>query len=400
MEDLVQFQIRSLKSVISRLYELNSSYRAKMDGAGVHPRDFEKLADLARFPFTTKQDLRQNYPLGYLTVPRENLVRVHSSSGSHGHATISAYSAKDIEAWSRLMSECLVDFGVGPKDTVLVTHGYGLFTGGLGVHYGAEKLGCLVVPASTGQTAKQVDLIRDLGVTVIVGSPSYMLKLAEEIGKAEFPPGQNKLRLCICGSEPWSEHLRSAVENALKVPAYDLYGISEVIGPGVASEHHRSPGALMVRENHFYPEIIGGELVVSTLTKEAMPLLRYRTGDCTAWSKAAAAPYRFIERIAGRNDDLIKIKGVAVYPLQIEEILLKDKNLNGNYVIEITRPQHLDVLTIRAEEKTAGSVQSSALAAAVRKTLGITAEIFILPAGALPPQSGKAKRLFDLRKDT
>ncbi len=398
MRNLVQFQTQSLKTVIQRLYQLNPAYRAKMEALQLTPQSFENLADLQRFPFTLKEDLRQAYPFGYVTIPREKLSRVHTSSGSLGYSTVSAYSQADIVAWSNLMKDCLMAAGVLPTDTVLITHGYGLFTGGLGVHYGAEKLGCLVVPASSGQTLKQVKLIEDLGVSVIVGNPSYILKLAVTIRSAGLTADRIKLRLCICGAEPWSESLRREIQSTLGVPAYDLYGISEVIGPGVAAEIAGRPGALVVREDHFYPEILEGELVISTLTKEAMPLLRYRTGDRTDWQPDFNDAFRAIRRISGRIDDMVKIKGIAIYPLQIEEILLSDPGLNGNYLIEVSRPAHLDVLSIKVEEKSLGSVKASSLIQAIRAQLGFTPEVYVLPAGSLPQTEGKAKRLIDLRE--
>lgn len=398
MRDLLQFQKQSLRTLIQRLYDLNPGYRAKMEAAQLTPQSFSDLPDLQRFPFTQKEDLRQAYPFGYVTVPRQNLSRVHTSSGSLGYSTVSAYSQADIEAWSELMKDCLADAGVVPSDTILITHGYGLFTGGLGVHYGAEKLGCLVVPASSGQTSKQVQLIEDLGVSVLVGNPSYILKLAAAIRSSGRSRDKLQLRLCICGAEPWSENLRREIQSSLGVPAYDLYGISEVIGPGVAAEMAGRPGALVVREDHFYPEICDGELVISTLTKEAMPLLRYRTGDRTDWLPEFNSTFRAIRRISGRRDDMVKVKGVAIYPLQIEEILLNDPGLNGNYLIEISRPSHLDVLTIKAEEKRLGAVQASALVQALRAQLGITPEVYVLPPGSLPQTEGKAKRLIDLRE--
>lgn len=399
MGDLVQFQTQNLKATLTRLFEHNPIYRSKMEAARVSPHDFRSISDLPKFPTTSKEDLRKAYPFGFVAVSREKLSRVHASSGSLGMATISAYTAADIDTWSTLMMECLKDFGVTPQDTIAITHGYGLFTGGLGVHYGAEKLGCLVVPTSSGHTQRQIELMRDLGVTVVVGNPSYILKIAAEIRSRGIPRDQLKLRLCICGAEPWSESLRREIQANLGVPALDLYGISEVIGPGVAAEKAGAPGSLVIRENHFFPEIIDGELVVSTLTKEAMPLFRYRTGDRTDWTGLRSGEFRTIKRIFGRTDDMIKIKGVTVYPSQIEDILLKDGNLNGNYAIEITRPQHLDLLTIRAEEKTAGGARPAEIMKAIRAQLGITVEVVILSPGQLPEQSGKAHRLFDRRED-
>lgn len=363
----------------------------------LHPDDFRSLADLQKFPFTTKEDLRSSYPLGFLSVPQREIVRIHASSGSSGLATLSAYTKADLESWTQAMIQCLRGYGLQSEDRVVITHGYGLFTGGLGVHYGAEKMDCMVIPTSSGNTKRQIELIRDLEASVVVGNPSYLLKLGLEMQNMQIDFQSLSLRFCICGAEPWSESLRSQLQKIFGIPAYDLYGLSEVTGPGIAAEVAGEQGLLVIQENYFFPEIEDGELILTSLQKEAMPLLRYKTGDCTGWGPKVINGHRTIRRISGRKDHMIKIKGVAVYPSQIEDILLRDEGLNGNYLIEVSRPHHLDVVTVKAEERYPGSVNPQALLKALQEELNFSVELHLMESGELPESGGKAPRFIDRR---
>ena len=346
---------------LAHAYEHVPHYRRKFAAAGVHPRDLKSLADLARFPFTTKQDLRDNYPFAMFAVPREQVVRIHASSGTTGRPTVVGYTAKDIDTWSTVMARSIRAAGGRAGDIIHVAYGYGLFTGGLGAHYGAERLGATVIPMSGGMTERQVALIRDFKPSIIMVTPSYMLALAEEMENQGMDPRQCSLRIGIFGAEPWTPAMRKAIEAKLDIDAIDIYGLSEIIGPGVAQECIETKDGLTVWEDHFYPEIIDpatgavlpegerGELVFTTLTKEALPMIRYRTRDLTRLLPPSARTMRRIEKITGRSDDMMIIRGVNVYPTQVEELILKQAELAPHYLIEVTRPGALDEVTVHVE---------------------------------------------------
>ena len=343
-DELAALQLKRLKRLLRHAYEHVPLYRARFDDAEVHPSDLRRLEDLARFPFTTKSDLRDNYPFGMLAVPRERLSRVHASSGTTGQPTVVGYTAGDVQTWSQLVARSMRAAGVRRGNLVHVAYGYGLFTGGLGAHYGAELLGCTVIPMSGGQTEKQVRLIVDLAPDAIMVTPSYALAIADEFARQGLDARATSLRVGIHGAEPWTESMRREIEDRFNMDAVDIYGLSEVMGPGVASECVETKDGLHVWEDHFYPEIIDpatsevladgttGELVFTTLTKEALPLVRYRTRDLTMLLPGTARTMRRMARIAGRSDDMLIVRGVNVFPTQIEEILLADVRLTAHYV--------------------------------------------------------------------
>jgi phenylacetate-CoA ligase len=359
--ELAKVQLERLRRILHRAYRDIPHYRDKFDAAGVHPDALRSLADLARFPFTTKDDLRRNYPFGMFAVPMREVVRIHASSGTTGKPTVVGYTRADLQTWSGVMARCLRAAGARPGDIVHNTHGYGLFTGGLGVHYGAERLGATVVPVSGGMTERQVQLIRDFRPTVLVGTPSYVLTLADEMDRQGLDPAAGSLRLCICGAEPWTHALREEIERRLGVDAVDLYGLSEVIGPGVAVECVQTKDGPTIWEDHFYPEVIDplsgeplpdgelGELVFTSLTKEATPVIRYRTRDLTRLLPGSARSMRRMAKITGRSDDMLIIRGVNLFPTQIEEILLRHGALAPHYQLHLSREGRLDRLDVRVE---------------------------------------------------
>jgi phenylacetate-CoA ligase len=412
--ELRALQLARLQSTLRRAYEKVPHYRAAFDRAGVRPEDCRSLADVARFPFTTKADLRDNYPFGMFAVPRSEIVRIHASSGTTGKPTVVGYTRNDVDTWATVMARSIRAAGGRPGDIVHVAYGYGLFTGGLGAHYGAERLGCTVIPMSGGQTEKQVQLIGDFAPDIIMVTPSYMLAIAEEMERQGIDPRSSSLSIGIFGAEPWTPTMRKAIEERLDIDAIDIYGLSEVIGPGVAQECIETKDGLTIWEDHFYPEIVDpetgealpdgekGELVFTSLTKEALPVIRYRTRDLTRLLPPTARSMRRMEKITGRSDDMMIIRGVNVFPTQIEELILKQPALAPHYQLEITRPKALDELTVIVERAPGtGAVDaesaSAALARHVKDLIGVTAMIRVMPSGSIERSLGKAKRVVDKR---
>ena len=417
-DEIAALQLSRLKATLHSAYHNVPHYKAKFDAAGVHPDDLHTLADLAKFPFTTKADLRDNYPFGLFAVPREQVVRVHASSGTTGKPTVVGYTQGDIDRWADVVARSIRAAGGRKGDMVHVAYGYGLFTGGLGAHYGAERLGCTVVPMSGGQTEKQVQLIRDFKPDIIMVTPSYSLVIAEEFARQGVPPEEISLKVGIFGAEPWGEGMRADIERKLGIDAVDIYGLSEVMGPGVASECIESKDGPVIWEDHFYPEIINpttgepvadgeeGELVFTSLTKEAMPVIRYRTRDLTRLLPPTSRSFRRMGRITGRSDDMLIIRGVNVFPTQIEEQILRDPRLSGNYQLVLTRQGLLDDLTVRCElQREASNVDDATrreiaqgVSHRIKTMIGVSCRIDVQPFDTLPrTQTGKAKRVFDER---
>jgi len=380
----------------------------------LHPSHLKELSDLAKFPFVTKATYRDNYPFGLLAVPREQVVRVHASSGTTGKPTVVAYSKGDIEMWAHVVARSIRAAGGRPGDMVQIAYGYGLFTGGLGAHYGAERLGCTVVPMSGGQTEKQVQLIADFAPRIIMVTPSYMLSVLDEMQRQGRNPRDCSLEIGIFGAEPWTDALRSRLEERAAIDAVDIYGLSEIIGPGVAQECVETKDGLHIWEDHFYPEIIDpengavlpdgeyGELVLTSLTKEAMPVVRYRTRDLTRLLPGTARSMRRIERITGRCDDMLIVRGVNVFPTQIEELVLRDARLAPQYQLRLTRAGNLDEMTVIVELAGAspeGENCAQLLGERIKTLVGVSAKIELAPAGSIAPSGGKAKHVFDLRRD-
>jgi phenylacetate-CoA ligase len=415
--ELRALQLERLKWTLAHAYENVAHYRRKFDAAGVKPSDLNSLEDLAKFPFTTKADLRDNYPFGMFAVPREKVVRIHASSGTTGKPTVVGYTARDIDTWAAVMARSIRAAGGRAGDIVHVAYGYGLFTGGLGAHYGAEKLGCTVIPMSGGMTERQVQLINDFRPDIIMVTPSYMLAIAEEMERQGIDPKSTSLKVGIFGAEPWTPAMRQAIEAKVGMDAIDIYGLSEIIGPGVAQECIETKDGLTVWEDHFYPEIIDpetgqvlpegekGELVFTTLTKEALPMIRYRTRDLTRLLAPTARSMRRIEKITGRSDDMLIIRGVNVFPTQVEELILKQPELTPYYMLEVTRPEALDELTVHVEMGQAlaqGSQQAQQEAARrlehnIKAYIGVTAAVRLAPPGGIERSIGKAKRILDKR---
>ncbi|MBK7745134.1 MAG: phenylacetate--CoA ligase [Betaproteobacteria bacterium] len=414
---LSALQLERLKWTLSRAYDNVPQYRRKFDAAGVHPRDVRSLADLARFPFTTKQDLRDNYPFGMFAVPREEVVRIHASSGTTGRPTVVGYTKADVEVWSTVMARSIRAAGGRAGDIVHVAYGYGLFTGGLGAHYGAERLGATVIPMSGGMTERQVQLITDFKPDIIMVTPSYMLAIAEEMERQGMDPKACSLSIGIFGAEPWTPAMRQAIEAKLDLDAIDIYGLSEIIGPGVAQECIETKDGLTVWEDHFYPEVIDpdsgevlpdgekGELVFTSLTKEALPMVRYRTRDLTRLLPPTARSMRRIEKITGRTDDMLIIRGVNLFPTQIEDLILKQPELTPHYVLEVTRPELMDELTVHVEmgpELANGSQDSRHTAARqlehhIKGYIGVTTTVRLALPDGIERSLGKAKRVLDKR---
>jgi phenylacetate-CoA ligase len=414
-DELQALQLARLKWSLNHAYTNSAHYKKKFDAAGVHPSQLQSLEDLAHFPFTTKSDLRDTYPFGMFAVPRDQVVRIHASSGTTGKPTVVGYTQKDIDTWASLVARSIRASGARPGDIVHIAYGYGLFTGGLGAHYGAEKLGLTVVPMSGGQTEKQVQLIADFKPDIIMVTPSYMLALADEMERQGL--GQNSLRIGIFGAEPWTNDMRKAIEARVGIDAVDIYGLSEVMGPGVANECIETKDGPTIWEDHFYPEIIHpdtgqpvaegefGELVFTSLTKEALPIIRYHTRDLTRLLPGTARTMRRMEKITGRSDDMMIMRGVNVFPSQIEELILQRQNLAPHYVCELTKDGPLDCLTVRVELKPGEHVDgaaavgaASALSHAIKSYIGVTAEVKVEPPGAIERSLGKAKRVVDRRK--
>jgi len=412
---IAALQTERLKWSLHHAYSNVPAYREKLDAAGVHPEDFRRLEDLARFPFTTKQDLRENYPFGMFAVARERIVRIHASSGTTGKPSVVGYTQRDIETWSRLMARSIRASGGRPGMIVHVAYGYGLFTGGLGVHYGAERLGCTVIPVSGGMTARQVQLIQDFRPDIVMVTPSYMLAMLDEFRAQGLDPTATSLQIGIFGAEPWTNAMRAEIETAFALDAVDIYGLSEVMGPGVANECVETKDGPHVWEDHFYPEIIDpqtgavlpdgmhGELVFTTLTKEGMPVIRYRTRDLTKLQPGTARSMRRMERITGRSDDMMIVRGVNVFPTQLEEQLLRCPGLAPHYQIELRREQRLDVMRLLVEahphhaDTASRAAQAALLTAHIRSTIGIGVEVVVGDPGGVERSVGKARRVIDLR---
>ena len=414
-DELETLQLSRLQWSLRHAYDNVAHYRQAFERAGVHPADCRELADLAKFPFTVKSDLRDHYPFGMFAVPRERVARIHASSGTTGKPTVVGYTKTDIDTWASAMARSIRAAGGRPGDIVHVAYGYGLFTGGLGAHYGAEKLGCTVIPMSGGQTERQVQLINDFRPDIIMVTPSYMLAIAEEMQRQGIDPGASSLSVGIFGAEPWTPTMREKIEAVLGLDAIDIYGLSEVMGPGVAQECIETKDGLTVWEDHFYPEIIDpesgkvlaqgekGELVFTSLTKEAMPIIRYRTRDLTRLLPGTARSMRRIEKITGRSDDMMIIRGVNVFPTQIEELILRDPVLAPHYQVEITRPKNLDEMTILVERAPAtgsadGNAAGERLAHLVKSLIGVSAVVRVLQSGGIERSVGKARRVVDKRQ--
>jgi phenylacetate-CoA ligase len=418
-DEIAALQLQRLKWSLQHAYDNVPHYRKKFDDKGVHPNDLNTLADIAKFPFTTKADLRDNYPFGMFAVPRTQVARVHASSGTTGKPTVVGYTLKDIDTWANLVARSIRGAGGRPGDICHVAYGYGLFTGGLGAHYGAERAGCTVIPMSGGQTEKQVQLIMDFKPDIIMVTPSYSLVIAEEFARQGVAPEDISLKVGIFGAEPWGEGMRAQIERGLGLDAVDIYGLSEVMGPGVASECIESKDGPVIWEDHFYPEIINpdtgepvadgeeGELVFTSLSKEAMPIIRYRTRDLTRLLAPTSRSFRRMGRIVGRSDDMLIIRGVNVFPTQIEEQVLRDKRLSGTYQIVLSRDGHLDNVEVRCELQPDASASLSAADIAtltkelqhrIKTIIGISTRIEVMDFGTLPrTQTGKARRVWDNR---
>ena len=418
VDEIRALQLVRLKDALSRAYERVPPYKRKFDAAGVHPDDLRRLDDIVKFPFTTKDDLRANYPFGMFAAPMQEIIRIHASSGTTGKPTVVGYTKKDIETWAGLMARSIRAAGGSSRDKIHVAYGYGLFTGGLGAHYGGEFLGAAVIPVGGGFTERQVQLINDFKPDIIMATPSYMLAIADEFARQGLDAANTSLRVGIFGAEPWSEGMRIEIERQMRIDALDLYGLSEVIGPGVAQECLESKDGPTLWEDHFYPEIIDpqsgaplaegetGELVITTLTKEGMPAIRYRTRDLTALLPGTARSMRRIERVRGRSDDMLIIRGVNVFPSQIEAVLAKDERLLPHYVLELRRPERLDELEVVVERRAAfaGKLSSAEIDEAgrnaehlIKSHVGVTAKARIVPPGTIERSQGKAKRVIDKR---
>jgi len=414
-DELRALQLERLKWSLRHTYDNVAHYRRRCDATGVHPDDLRRLEDLSGFPFTTKSDLRDHYPFGWFAVPRQRVARVHASSGTTGKPTVVGYTSKDIDTWATVVARSIRAAGGRAGDLVHVAYGYGLFTGGLGAHYGAERLGCSVVPMSGGQTEKQVQLIRDLKPDIIMVTPSYLLVIAEEFRRQGLDGRATSLRIGILGAEPWTEAMRVQIEAALAIDALDIYGLSEIIGPGVASECVESKDGPVIWEDHFFPEVIEpkttralpdgelGELVFTSLTKEALPLIRYRTGDLTRLLEPTARSMRRMQRIIGRCDDMLIIRGVNVFPSQFENLILQCELFAPHYLLEIERRGNLDSLMVRVEAAPGVDVTTTGPAAAqlvrlVKSYIGIGVEVQAGPCGSIERSAGKARRVIDRRR--
>jgi phenylacetate-CoA ligase len=415
-DELRALQRGRLRWSLGHAYHNVAHYRRRFEERALHPDDLKSLEDLSKFPFTTKQDFRDCYPFGMVAVPREQVIRIHASSGTTGKPVIAAYTARDIEMWAGLVARSIRAAGGKAGDMVMVSYGYGLFTGGLGAHYGAERLGCTVIPMSGGQTAKQVQLIQDLRPRIIMVTPSYMLTICEEFLHQGLDPGASSLEIGIFGAEPWSAAMRHEIETRCKIDALDIYGLSEVMGPGVASECIESKDGAVIWEDHFYPEIIDpetgevlpdgtpGELVLTSLTKEALPVIRYRTRDLTCLLPPTARSMRRMARITGRSDDMLIIRGVNVFPSQIEELILKQPKLAPQYQLLVSRSGHLDELKVRVETRQDSEAENSCLARELQQEIkaivGVTAQVEVLAPNSIErAATGKAKRVIDKRQD-
>lgn len=413
-EGLEELQLERLKWSLAHAYEGNPRYRAKFDAAGVTPSDLKSLADLARFPFTTKEDLRDAYPFGFFATPMEQVARIHASSGTTGKPTVVGYTRDDIRTWAKLIARSIRAAGGRPGMKVHVAYGYGLFTGGLGAHYGAEELGCTVIPMSGGQTEKQIELIGDFKPDIIMVTPSYMLSMLDAFRARGIDPRSTSLKIGIFGAEPWTEAMRREIEDAFAIKAVDIYGLSEVMGPGVAVEFADTQDGPTIWEDHFYPEIVDsetgeplpegseGELVFTSLTKQAMPVIRYRTRDLTRLLPGSHGPMRRFAKITGRSDDMLIIRGVNLFPSQVEEQILKCAWLAPHYLIEVSRPDRLDEIRVHVELRpdcceSDANQAGRELAKHIKDCIGVSVKVALCPAGSMERSAGKAVRVRDLR---
>ena len=412
-DEIEAVQLARLQWTLQHAYANSPMYKKKYDEAGVHPNDLKTASDLSKFPFTTKQDLRDNYPFGTFAVPMDDVVRIHASSGTTGQPTVVGYTQGDIDRWADVVARSIEAAGGRRKDKVHVGYGYGLFTGGLGAHYGAERLGCAVIPFGGGQTARQVQLIEDFKPDIIMVTPSYCLNIADEYDRQGLDATKSSLRLAIFGAEPWTEAMRQEVERRMGLDAVDIYGLSEIMGPGVAQEFLSTKDGPTIWEDYFYPEVINpdtlettedeGELVFTALVKEAMPVIRYRTRDLTRLLPGSASNMRRMEKITGRTDDMMIIRGVNVFPSQIEELILKTENLSPYYQLELHREGNMDSLTVNVEvgsnevdaagrDKAAQTLQKE-----IKMMIGVSTQIQVKSVEEVPRSQGKAQRVVDLR---
>ncbi|MFE3290883.1 phenylacetate--CoA ligase PaaK [Rhodococcus sp. NPDC059234] len=413
-DEISALQTERLRWSLQHAYDNLPFYRQSFDAAGVHPQDLRDLADLAKFPFTTKADLRDNYPFGMFAVPMEQVSRIHASSGTTGRPTVVGYTENDLNNWADLVARSLRAGGVRPSDKVHVAYGYGLFTGGLGAHYGAERLGCTVIPMSGGMTERQIQLIEDFEPDAIMVTPSYMLTIVDAMERKGIDPSKTSLRVGVFGAEPWTEQMRTELEQQLNMDAVDIYGLSEVMGPGVAQECVETKDGLHIWEDHFYPEIIDpvtsevlpdgeeGELVFTSLTKEALPIIRYRTRDLTRLLPGTARSMRRMQKITGRSDDMIILRGVNLFPTQIEELILGVPELSPQFQCVLDRPSRLDRLTVRVEARAdapvaARAAASEALRALIKNRIGVSVGVDVLDPDGIERSVGKARRLIDNR---
>lgn len=416
-DEITSLQLERLKWTVAHAYENVGLYKRKFDAAGVHPDDLKAPEDIAKFPFTTKEDLRQSYPFEMMAVPMERVARIHASSGTTGKPTVVGYTQKDVDNWAQLVARSIRASGGRPGDRIHVAYGYGLFTGGLGAHYGAEALGCTVIPVGGGMTQRQVQLIVDFKPDIIMVTPSYLLAVADEFEAQGIDPRSTSLKSGIFGAEPWTNAMRAEIETRFDMHGVDIYGLSEVMGPGVANEAVEEKDGLYIWEDHFLPEIIDpdsgavradgseGELVFTSLTKEALPIIRYRTRDLTTLRLGSARTMRRMDKITGRSDDLIILRGVNVFPSQIEEHILKIDGISPHYQIELSKSGPLDVMKVRVEAAPGNEdadrrgALAAQLAENIKQNVGISAEIDVTPVGKVDRSAGKAVRIIDRRND-
>jgi phenylacetate-CoA ligase len=414
-DEIAALQLQRLKATLRRVRDNVPAYRDKFEATGVHPDDLRSLADLAKFPFTTKEDLRTNYPFGLFAVPREHMLRIHASSGTTGKPTVVGYTRSDIDRWAEVVARSIRAAGGRPGMKLHNAYGYGLFTGGLGLHYGAEKLGITVIPVSGGMTERQVQLIADFEPDIIAVTPSYVLAILDEFRRQGLDPRKTSLKVGIFGAEPWTNSMREEIEGAFDMHAVDVYGLSEVIGPGVGAECVETKDGLHLWEDHFYPEVIDpatgkvladgekGELVFTTLTKEGMPVIRYRTRDLTRLLPGTARSMRRIEKIRGRSDDMMVVRGVNVFPTQIEEQILKVKGLSAHYQIVLRREARMDDMEVLVEASPAAvqaehrQTSAGELAHLIKNLIGVTARVTVTDPGGIERSQGKARRVIDKR---
>ncbi|MDQ1012712.1 phenylacetate-CoA ligase [Streptomyces sp. V4I23] len=413
-EELEALQLERLRATLRHAYENVPFYRESFDKAGLRPDDCRTLADLADFPFTAKTDLRDNYPFGMFAVEQSQVRRIHASSGTTGRPTVVGYTERDLDNWADVVARSLRAAGARPGHKVHVAYGYGLFTGGLGAHYGAERLGCTVIPASGGMTARQVQLIQDFRPEIIMVTPSYMLTLLDEFDRQGVDPRATSLKVGVFGAEPWTEEMRREIEERFAIDAVDIYGLSEVMGPGVAQECVETKDGLHIWEDHFYPEVVDpftgevlpdgeqGELVFTSLTKEAMPVVRYRTRDLTRLLPGTARVFRRMEKVTGRSDDMVILRGVNLFPTQIEEIVLRTPHVAPHFQLRLTREGRLDALTVRAEARAEATAEQRtaaerSIAAAVKDGIGVSVAVEVVDPETLERSVGKIKRIVDLR---